>query len=586
MNTVDAPIEIPLRERLAAVKRQRLPMLAALACGAIASVALALGLPPTYRADATILIEQQEIPQDLVRSTVTSFADQRIQVISQRVMTSQNLMRIVERYDLYPKMRERRAREEVVARMRRDVAMKMISANVIDPQSGRPMQATIAFTLGYQSPSPELAVKVANELTTLYLNENLTARTTAAQQTTAFLRDEGTRLAADIERLAAQLAEFQTKHAGALPERTQLNLQLLDRTEMALRDVDRRVESLDAQRTLLLAQLAQMSPTSQVYAESGERILSPADRLRTLRSQLAALKARYAADHPDVLRVEREVAGLEAVVGADDDANDLLRRLDEARGQLGAARERYSSDHPDVQRLARVVDALEAALRDSKSVERVRRAREGADNPAYLQVRTQLRLVEQDREAALREAEALRAQRGEYERRMATAPDVEKAYRQLATEYQSAQTKYQEVRAKQMEATLGQNLEAERKGERFTLIEPPLPPDEPVSPNRPVVLLLGLLASALLAAGIGVVREILDGTVRGAGELARLVDVPPLVTVPLVLTSDERARRLRALRYSWVGAFGALALSVAIVHLWVRPLDVVLAIAMRRLGLA
>src|SRR6202012_2408507 len=125
-------------------------------------------LPPHYRSAATILIEQQEMPQDLVRSTVTSYADQRVQVISKRVMTTETLLNIIRRYDLYPKERARETREALLNRMRKDIGMRMISADVIDPRSGHPTSATIAFEVSYSSRSAEMAAKVANELTTLY----------------------------------------------------------------------------------------------------------------------------------------------------------------------------------------------------------------------------------------------------------------------------------------------------------------------------------------------------------------------------------------------------------------------------------
>ena len=112
------------------------------------------------------------MPQELVRSTVTSYADERVQVISKRVMTTETLLNIIRRYDLYPKDRAKETREALLGRMRKDIGLKMISADVIDPRSGRPTSATIAFEVSYISRSPDLAAKVANELTTLYLNEN------------------------------------------------------------------------------------------------------------------------------------------------------------------------------------------------------------------------------------------------------------------------------------------------------------------------------------------------------------------------------------------------------------------------------
>src|SRR5580700_7831606 len=186
------------REKLMAYwRRRRTFWIVAAAAGAITMLAAVL-LPATYRAMATILIEQQEIPQELVRSVITSFADQRVQVISQRVMTTQNLLSLIELYNLYPDIREKQPREVLLAKMRKDIGMHMISADVIDPRSGRPTQATIAFSVSYQSRSPDLALKVANDLTSLYLNENLSSRTQLGRQTAAFFSEEAARQAEHI----------------------------------------------------------------------------------------------------------------------------------------------------------------------------------------------------------------------------------------------------------------------------------------------------------------------------------------------------------------------------------------------------
>src|ERR1700730_15237413 len=206
MNARENTIKVDLREKWLAYWRRRRTFLAAAVISGIATVLLAVVLPATYRSTATILIEQQEIPQELVRSVITSFADQRVQVISQRVMTTQNLLSLVDRYNLYPDVRRTQPREVLLAKLRGDIGMRMISADVIDPRSGRPTQATIAFSVSYQSRSPELALKVANELTTLYLNENLTSRTQLSQQTSAFFSEEATRQQARIAELDKSLA--------------------------------------------------------------------------------------------------------------------------------------------------------------------------------------------------------------------------------------------------------------------------------------------------------------------------------------------------------------------------------------------
>lgn len=572
-----------LREKLRAYWRTRHIFLAVAGAAAVMTVVLALAWPPTYMSSSTILIEQQEIPQELVRSAITSFADQRVQVISQRVMTTQNLLTLMDRYDLYPDIRQKKPREVLLQTMRDDIVMRMISADVIDPRSGRPTQATIAFSVAYKSRSPDLALKVANELTSLYLNENLNSRAQLAEQTSAFFSEEAQRQQARIAEFDKALAEFKEKNREQLPELSQLNLQVSDRTELEVRDAENRIAALDSQRVLLEAQLAQINPTAQVFSDTGQRVMSAADRLKALKSDLAGYKARYAPGHPDIVNAEREIAGLESQVTADNGAGDVLRQLADTKAQLAQARQRYSADHPDVVRLQRQVDALEKSAAEPEAATR-RVAQVNADNPIYIQLKGQIDSLEVERESVVRKRDELHAKLDDYERRMAQAPEVERKYRELARDLESAQQKYQEILAKETEARVSQNLETERKGERFTLIEPPLPPEKPISPNRTVILAAGLMFSLLLGFGAAAGKESFDASVRGPADIRRMLAVPPLAAIPVIVTGGERLQRVRRLRQTLVGAALAVIILLLFVHLLIRPLDVVWAGLLRRLG--
>jgi uncharacterized protein involved in exopolysaccharide biosynthesis len=574
-----------LREKLRGYWRQRSTFIIVAGLLAALTVTLALVLPPTYQAGATILIEQQEIPQELVRSAVTSFADQRVQVISQRVMTTQNLLGLIERYGLYPDIRLTKPREVLLQAMRQDIAMKMISADVIDPRSGRPTQATIAFSVSYKNHSPDLALKVANDLTSLYLNENLTSRTQMAEQTSSFFAQEAERLQKRILDLDRQLSEFKQKNQEKLPDLAQLNVQISERTELDLRDAENRIAALDSQRVLLEAQLVQINPTMQVFSDTGLRVMSAEDRLKSLKSQLAGLKARYSPGHPDIINTEREVEGLEKQVKADDGTSDVARQLDEAKAGLARAQERYSPDHPDVLRLTRVVRELEKAVAAAPANGAWGKERAHADNPAYIQVKGQLDALSVEHDSALKKRDELRAKLDEYERRLAQAPAVERQYRALARDLDGAQLKYQEMRSKQAEVQVSQNLETEHKGERFTMIEPPLPPEKPISPNRILILTMGFVLSLGVGAGVAVMRETLDASVRGVQDMRALLSVPPLAAIPIIVTQAERKTQKRIVLSSWTGAVVSLMTAAVAVHLFVRPLDVVWMNLLRRFGM-
>lgn len=585
MNTTTAVMEpeVNVRDLLEIVRRRRRPLLWGLGTVLATTLALALFLPPVYRSMATILIEQQEVPQDLIRSTVTSYADERVQVMSQRVMTSQNLLEIIRRYNLYPREQRRESREKLLERMRDAIHFRLVSADVIDPRSGVPRKATIAFTVSFDSQSPDLAVKVANELTSLYLNENITSRTQSAQDTAGFLNTESERLSARVAELEAGLANFKRDNLQSLPDLTPLNMQLLDRTEQQIRDAETELRSLNQQQVFLQAQLAQVRPNSVLVSESGERILSANDRLKLLRSTLASRQALYAPDHPDILRLEREIEGLQTQGNATLDINDLRRDADRVRGELGAAREKYSAEHPDVKRLERQLTSLESAI-VTASAQPPRAPATSGDNPAYVQLQAQLSATVNNQAALQQKVAQLKALREQYERKIASSPVIEQRYRELSRDYEGAQLKYQEVRAKQMEATLAQNLESNRKGERFTLIEPPLPPEEPVSPNRWAILIIGLALALGAAAASAAASESLDTSIRGRKDLAQLWREPPLALVPLLVNDSDRQRLSRRTHIVLaVSAAGVLA-SLVLIHVAVRPLDVLWFTLMRRYG--
>jgi uncharacterized protein involved in exopolysaccharide biosynthesis len=438
--------------------------------------------------------------------------------------------------------------------------------------------------VSYRNRSPDLALKVASDLTTLYLNENLTSRTNLSQQTSAFFGEEAARQSARIAELDRTLSAFKEKHHEELPELAQLNVQTAERTELELHEAQNRLQGLDSQRVLLEAQLAQISPNAQVYTDSGQRVFGPEDRLKALKSQLASYKARYAPGHPDIVNAQREVDGLEKEVAAEDATSDRLRQLSEAKAQLASALEKYTEDHPDVVRLRHQVANLQKAV-DGEAAAGIKQIeRKHADNPVYVQVKGQLDALTVDRESAVKKRDELQAKFDDYERRLAKSPEVERAYRTMARDLESAQLKYQEILSKQTEVQVSQNLETERKGEKFTLIEPPQTPEKPVSPNRWLILILGVVVALAVGAGAVVLRDSLDASIRGLNDIRQLLQVPALASIPRIVTAADRARHKRMLRLSWAGGAAGLLLSLATVHFFFRPLDVVWVSLLRRFG--
>jgi hypothetical protein len=167
---------------------------------------------------------------------------------------------------------------------------------------------------------------------------------------------------------------------------------------------------------------------------------------------------------------------------------------------------------------------------------------------------------------------------------VALAPQVEQQYRELSRDYDNTRIKYQELRSKQSEAKTAQNLEADRKGERFTLIEPPLAPEEPISPNRPLVFIAGVVLSLGLAFGVLWLLETNDTSVRGRVDLLKLTGIPPLALVPHIGTESERRAGRRQVQLALGGAMATAFVAVALVHFLYRPLDVLWFTLAHRMG--
>ncbi|MEQ1637420.1 MAG: lipopolysaccharide biosynthesis protein [Methylococcales bacterium] len=572
-----------IQEYIQILKRYKKQMfLTALSIFTLA-VLIAFKLPSVYKSQATILIERQEIPQELVRSTITSFADQRIQVISQRVMTSENIKAIIDKFNLYTEDKKTNSFEALSEQFRKDVQLEMVSADVVDPRSGQPTQATIAFTLAFSSESPQLAQQVANELVSLYLNENLKRRNIAATEATDFLALEADKLRSQIAELETELAKFKESNANTLPELQQLNMQLMDRTEQQVTEIDRQLNTLNERKLYLEAELAQIQPTLSTFSATGERIFGATDRLKALQSEYVALSARYAANHPDVVKMEKEIHALEQEVGSVDKA-ELAHQITQKEGELAALSERYSPEHPDIIKLKKTIQGLERALDQPDKAALRQDSTVKPDNPAYIQLQAQLQSAKAELDAMRSSRLNLKSKLTGIEKTLRLAPQVERQYHKLMRDYENATTKYREVKAKQLEANMSQAMEKDSKGEHFSLIEPPLFPEKRFKPNRTAIVFLGFVLAVGAALGSALIRAGLDPSIYGSKALHSITGSPPLVVLPYIENGQDLLKKSRIRKRIWFFVIAAILISALLFHLLIMPLDVLWFALLRNLG--
>ena len=580
--TMEAPAK-DLYDYLALLRRRKTIILTVGASLLVASAALAFLLPAVYRSMATILIEEQEIPADLVRSAIATYADQRIETIKQQVLSRSTLWRIVEQYDLYKDLRKRSPTEEVLTRFVKDIQIEVMNVKVIDKRTQNPTQATIAFTLAYDGESAELAQKVAHELTSLFLGENLKTRERHAHETTAFLKREAENLSRHIQDLEGKLAGVKQRANGALPELVQLNMQLMNQTQREVIDSDRDIRSLKERKTYLEGELATLKPHTPLISASGERLLDTSERLKSLRAQHASMSAYLEPDHPDLIKLKQEMSSLEKEAGATDGREELSKRLMAERASLAALRERVGEMHPDVMQLQNVVASLERELRAAVA----RPAQPSTvkpENPAYINIQSQLASTTASLQSQERARIDLKRRMAEYAKRLETTPTIEPEYLDLLRDRENSVHKYQEITSRLMEAQVSGELEVQRKGERFSLINPPELPEKPDRPNRLAILLLGAFLAIAGGVGTGVAADNVDRRIFTADQLGRAMRGVPLAVIPYLPSESELVALGRRRAVFSLAGLGVVVAGAVTLHLTWMPLDVLWFTIMRKLG--
>ena len=493
------------------------------------AVIVAIAIPPVYQSAGTIMVESQQISADLIPKMAGSFVEERIEVIRQRVMTRENLLKIIEKYQLFKDSRRSLTVSDKVDEMRKQIIIEPVNANAIS----RREQVTIAFKLAFEHRHSEVAHKVANELVTLFLDENVKSRTERATETTEFLTQEANKLQVELEKVETQLAAYKQEHSHALPQHQELRMGMVSRTEVELKDVERDYKT--AQEELRFLDLELSAAKAGITPKTGAAYApqNPQD-LGSLKAEYERLLALYKEAHPDVRAVKRKIEALEAA------------------GPTSSAGGPDKSGGGVSLEVARVQAKIAA---------------------------TQARI-----ESFAAQAKGLRGRLGTYEQQILQTPQVERGLITLMRDHENAQKKYEEIRAKQMSAQIAENLEGENKAERFSLLEPPAYPEKPTKPDRIKILMIGLFMAIGGSGGLVLLLETLNQRIRGTEALSIAIRQRPMVVIPYMTIEDEIVSRKRLLKKIVIPAVVGVVITVILLHVLYMPLDILLMKIIARFG--
>jgi polysaccharide chain length determinant protein (PEP-CTERM system associated) len=481
----------------------------------IVGITLVFLLPKTYEASTLILVRPQRVPEKYVSSIVSTDIESRINTISQQIMSRTNLEKVINQFNLFSDPgQENMFMEDKIANLRKRIQI------TVETSQNRRNQNADAFSISFTGKDPGLVMRVTNGLATFFIDENLKVREAQAVSTGDFLHDELETMRSRLVVVEKRLEDYRKTHMGALPEQLETNLRMLDRLQMQLSD---KTAALHEENARIVALGGQIEANRQILAEYNTSVIEGGDTvsIEQLRAQLASLKSSYTDNHPDVIRLKAKIADLEK-----ENQNGNLKKSGKMAGR--------TSRDPAVLMIQKNLDEQVRQLSESK-----------------LEVKN----LEM-------EVSKINRQIKDYQQRVEQTPKHEQELLTLQRDYKNIKESYNSLLNRKLEAEIAVNMEKKQKGEQFSIIDPARLPEKPVSPDMRRLFLLVLAAGLGCGAGLVILLDFFDSSLRKPEYFEADLGIPVLATVPRIFQrKDLRRRRLNRILtgVSIIIALGLLA---------------------------
>ena len=488
---------------------------------------LAWVLPAEYRSETLILVEQQKVPEHYVIPNVTIDLQERLQSMTQQILSRTRLERVIEVFHLYAGERNRLSPDELVERLRKDIKIDLVKA------PGRRDELT-AFKIYYSSGDPGIARQVTSQLTSLFIEENLRARQQQSESTTGFLKNQLEEARKDLAGQEQRLREFKTRYLGQLPGQLQSNVQILAGLEARLQagiDARNRVKQQQLYYESLLGQYRSLQAELRHGKGTDLGSLPALDQeLAHLKTQLADFTGLYTGRHPDVKHLKGQIAKTE----------NLKQRIE---AEVEVARSK-----PPTDRLASTPPSDLAELRTMSPI---------------MEIESQLKASQLEMEHRQRVIEELDASIAAYQSRLNQTPLREQQLSDVVRDYDQSRTNYESLLAKKNQSELATNLEKRQQGEQFRILDPPSLPTKPYWPDRFKFSLFGLIGGLIVGFMTTASVEALDDRIHSEKDLRSFAVARIVAEIPSLKTSSEMRKQQWKKGLEWVGGTVIVAVIVA-----------------------
>src|ERR1700685_1429657 len=492
------------------VRRRHLMFLVPLLAGWLAVWGASWLLPSRYRSSTQILVEQPTMPKDYVTPNVNDDMQDRLQSITQQILSRTRLSHIIDQLKLYPEA-QGAAEDEKVDRMRHDIEIELVRNGQNDVS---------AFTVSYLAGDPRTAQRVTSELTNLFISENLESRQHQSEGTTKFLEDQLETARRSLADQEEKIRQFKGQHVGELPTQLGSNLQILAGLQSQLQAEEDALNTAKQQRVYLETLVGQyrsmQGPAKSSFSGAPAGLPAIDAELDKLKSQLADLSSRYTDRHPDVRKVKEQIA-----------------KEEKERDQIIAGMQSKNAAPSDS-------DALEPA--------------DPRDPSPVAQLQGQLhanKLEVANREHSTAE---LKAKISDYQSRLNQEPVREQQLSDLTRGYDQSKANYDELLKKRNESAMATSMELLQQGERFRVLDPPSLPVKPAFPNRLKFCAIGLAVGLMLGLVVVGALEFFDDRIYDEKELQELLPVPVMSEIPDMVSPADQEREMRRVRMGWAAA--------------------------------
>jgi polysaccharide chain length determinant protein (PEP-CTERM system associated) len=470
----------------------------------IVGIVLAVKLPRIYEASTLILIQPQKVPQEYVQSIVTTDPGERINTLSQQILSRTNLEKIIDEFKLYqgPEF-ENLYVEDKINSVRKNISVSVTNDKRRDND---------AFTISFQGKDPQTVMRITNTLASFFIDENLRLREAQAVGTSDSLDDELTVMKKRLEEVESQLKNYREAYMGELPEQLESNLRILDRLQ-------------------------------EHIGESLQSLSDAKIRLAAMQNEAAALKER-------------------PPLAGDGNNKQETNDPDQLRAQLENMLTRYTDRHPDVVRLKARLQDLEAQDKNRAAADggTIDDKTIGHRTPLPLEMRTQMIEIRNEMRRLEVDIADTKKKITLYQARVENTPKREQELLSLKRDYDNIQASYNSLLSRKLEAEIAVNMERKQKGEQFRVLDTARLPEKPVKPDMKKLFAVVVAAGLAVGGGIIFLLEYMDNTLKRPEEIEEDLQLTVLCMVPEIVS--QKTRMLRVVEQVCFAVFTMVSLSL------------------------